>query len=119
MIRWPHTYYINVWFGGLTSENTACLYRTNNLEDFISHVEDEIRKNHLNSNNSRTIVRGDTTFFSFYRDNGEKTWREIKYMSEPDKTYNSFDIYKAQARRHERQVSKSCQDSQPQLICSM
>ena len=117
MVKWPKTYYINVWFGGYASEDTALLYRTNKLEDFISHVEEVIEKNHLNQNNSRTIIRGDNTFFSFCKENGTNAWRDMKYFSPPDKSFSSFDRYKIYAR-HGRQVDV-CQNSQPQLIYSI
>lgn len=117
MVKWPHTYFINVWYGGYASEDTACIYRTNNLDDFITHVEVTMEKEKLDSSNSRTIVRGDNTFFSFYKDFGESAWTDMRYFSDPDKSFSSFDDYKKYAYR-ERRVNE-CQDSRPQPIYSM
>ena len=116
MVKWPHTYYINVWFGGYASEDTGLLYRTNDLEDFISHVEDVIKKNGLNHLNSRTIIRGDRTFFSFYKEYGESAWRDMRYFASPDESFSHFGQYRTYARRRK---ASECQDSQPQLIYSM
>lgn len=113
MVSWPHTYYINKWFAS-SSEGTAPMYRTNNLDDFLVHVEKEIKSNKLNSSNSRFIVRGDKTFFSYYSDNGECAWSNARYFSSPEKVYSTFDDYKKSVSKELRSI---CQSSQEERIC--
>lgn len=106
MIDWPHTYYINKWSGSGGSD-TALMYRTNDLGDFIEHVEKEMKENGLTSKNSKTMVRGDKTFFSYFVEPGETAWKRMRYMSSPDKVYYHFEDYK----RHVKAEAK-CQNSQ-------
>lgn len=109
MIKWPHTYYINRWYGA-GGEDTALMYRTDNLNDFMKHVEDEITKNKLTSRNSRFIIRGDKTFFSYFVDYGEYAWKNVRYLTSPDKTFTTIESYKKHVKwRDECQSSQGSQ----------
>ena len=113
MIKWPHAYYINRWYGAM-GEDTALVYRTDNLADFINHVEEETKKHKLNSSNSKIIVRGDRTFFSYYVDFGGYAWTHMHYYTNPDKIYRTLDDYK---RSVKKKLEAECRDSQANAIC--
>lgn len=110
MINWPHTYYINRWCGN-GGEDTALMYRTNDVNDFIEHVEKEIAQNGLTSKNSKVMIRGDKTFFSYFVGFGERAWKSMRYMTPPDKVYNNFEDYK---RRIKKELK--CQSSPERRI---
>lgn len=67
------------------------------MHDFISHVKEEIKKYKLDGSNSKTIVRGDKTFFSYYEasdsNNGKYAWMNMRYLSQPDSTFYDFRSY--------------------------
>ena len=107
MIKWPHTYLINKWFGSLSDE-TAPIYRTNDINDFIEHAEDVIKKYNLTKNNSRIIVRGDMTFLSFYEGYAGTSWENIRYFSIPEEVYSTLDEYK---RSKKKEIDRVCRDS--------
>lgn len=111
MVNVPHIYYINKWFGGLSTD-TALMYRTNDLDDFVKHVEEFIQKHHLGPQDSRTIVRGNKTFFSYYVSTewSGHSWHNPTYFSMPDKTYHFFEDYKEHAYKASGRKYVPCQN---------
>lgn len=104
MVETPHTYYINKWFGG-NGTDTGLLYRTGDMDDFIEHVDSAIKSYKLDSTNSRTIIRGDRTFFSFYEGNGKSAWEDVKFFSPPDALFRDFNKYKKKFGKAVKEVA--------------
>ena len=113
MVDFPKTYYINKWFSSL-SDGTAPIYRTNDLEDFLNHVEKVMKEYNLSYKNSRFMVRGDNTFFSFFVEGGEHAWDNARYFSTPDELYTTLNSYR---RSVAGRLKSKCQDSQGRQIC--